>query len=409
MAFPYNITKLSSDLSGILHGTTTNQITNYYGLISRAASKFLLDIDTNESIRKVPFPSVIYNDVYDYPLPPDVKGNKLIDIQPQIDRTTLDIWTQAYIQQFDVTKQTSQLNDFNVMYNSGVKTIRINAPYLPVPIPLNNASEISSNGTWTVGGDANNLTQNNVNFVATPASLQFDLSGATGIGYLEVSDMQAIDLSEFINQTVEFLYTSLPTGIDFNSIGFRFGSSATDYYENTAVVNQQNTDFINGWNLIAEPWLGSTVVGSPNSASITYLRVTWNYDIGSPQTAVLLNNIVANLGRILNVVYYSNYMFSDPITGAYKNAVTSNDDLINLEQDAYDIFFNLVAYYAGQQQQGLDAQFYDANFFLMQYREGIARYKLMYPSQQQKAQTVYYKVNNGNDYYGRIGGAWWNR
>lgn len=405
--FNYSVTKLQADLAGVLHGTTINQITNIFGVFNRAASQFLLECDPNESMRIVPFPSVIYNQVWDYPLPPDVKGNKITDIQPQVDRTTMDIWTQSYIQQFDVSKQTAQMNGFDISYNSGLKTIRINAPYLPVPIPLNNADGINDNGNWVVGGDATNLQVNNINFVSNPSSLQFNLDGSTGIGYLENTTSQAVDLSLLVDQTVQFLYTSLPTATDFTSISFRFGSSSTDYYEQTAVVNQQNTVFNDGWNLIAEPWLGSNVVGSPDPSSITYLRVTWNYTMGNPQTGVLLNDIVSNLGRILNVVYYSKYMFSDPVTGAYKENVTSVNDRINLDTDAYAIYFNLVAFLVMQQQQGLDAAFYDGNFFLQEYQKGLARYKQQYPSQQQKAQSVYYRMVNGNDYYGRLGASWW--
>ncbi len=191
--FTYSITKLRADLAGVMHGTTVNQITNFYGLCNRAASQFLNECDPNESIRMIPFPSVIYNDVFNYSLPIDVKGNKVLDIQPQIDRTTLDFWPQSYIQAFDIAKTTSIQDGFAMNYNSGIKTIRINAPFLPPPIPLNTCTEIDGNGTWTVGGDANNLTINNTNFVTNPAALQFDLSGATGIGYLEITDMQAID------------------------------------------------------------------------------------------------------------------------------------------------------------------------------------------------------------------------
>ncbi len=407
MAYPYSITRLEADLGGVLHGTTINQITNLYGLIDRAASQFLLECDPNESIRMIPFPSVIYNEVYDYAVPTDLKGNKVLDIQPQVDRTGVDIWTQSYIQAFDVAKTTALSNGFDINFNSGLKTIRINAPYLPVPVVLNSASQTTAgNGTWTVGGDASNLSVNNTNFVATPSSLQFDLSGATGTGYLQISNMPAVDLSLLVNQTVQFLYTYLPTGTDFSSINFRFGSSSSNYYSYTATVTQQNVAFGNGWNLLAFPWLGSSTVGTPNSASITYLRVTWNYTVGHAQTAVLLNNIVANLGRILNVVYYSKYMFSDAITGAYKERVTDVSDIINLDTEAYAIFFNLVAFLAMQQQQGLDAAFYDGNFFLQQYQMGLLRYKQMYPSQQQKAQSVYYKMINGNNYYGRLGGTW---
>lgn len=406
--FNYTISKLQSDLAGILHGTTINQITNIFGIYNRAASKFLLECDPNESIRVIPFPSVIYNMVYDYAAPPDLKGNKLIDIQPQIDRTSIDLWTQSYIQSFDIAKTTSMQNGFDLAWNSGFKTIRVNAPYLPVPILINDCTEIQGNGTWTVGGDATNLTVNNTSFFSTPSSLQFDLNGATGIGYVENSTMQPLDLSMWLNQATEFFYTSLPTGAQFTSMELRFGSSSSAYYKQTATMNQQGTAFVNGWNLISEPWLGSTVVGSPDPTSITYCRVTYNYTVGDYQTAVLLNNITSNLGKILNMVYYSKYMFSDS-TGAYKENVTSINDFINLDTDAYAIFFNLVAYLVVQQQQGLDAAYYDGNFFLTAYTEGLARYKQQYPSQQQKAQTKYYNMRNGNNYYGRIGGSWYNR
>lgn len=407
--FPYSITRLYGDLAGVLHGTTINQITNNFGLINRAGSKFILECDAMETIRMLPFPSTIHNEVFDYSLPPDVKGNKVIDIQPQIDRTTLDIWPQSYIQAFDVAKTTSLQDGFTVMYNTGLKTIRINAPYLPVPITLNDANSTGGNGTWTTGGDAGNLTVNNTNFLSNPASLQFDLSGSTGIGYVEVSDMQPVDLSAVLNQAVQFYYSSLPTGTDFTSLSLRWGSSVTDYYESTQTMNQQQTDFVNGWNLLANPWLGASVIGSPDPSNLTYLRVTYNYTVGSAQTGVLLNNITSNLGQVLNILYYSKYLFSDGVTGAFKERVTSVTDRINLDTDSYAIFFNLVAYLAMQQQQGLDAAYYDGNFFLTAYQEGLARYKQQYPSQMQKAQSRYYNMQNGNNYYGRIGGAWWNR
>jgi hypothetical protein len=407
--FTYNVQRLFDDLAGELHGTTIDQITNIYGVLARAASQFLLECDPIESVRVVPLPNVIYNQVWDYAIPPDVKGTKLIDIQPQIDRTNADIWPQSTIQAFDVAKTTCLQDSFSINYNTGIKGLKLNAPFLPNPIVINDATSAGNNGTWTTGGDANGLVANNTNFLSQPSSLQFNLSGATGIGYLENSTMQPVNLSLLVNQAMQFLYTSFPTGSQFTSINLRFGSDANDYYSVTATTNQQMISFINGWNLMAFPWLGAIVQGNPNPSAINYLRVTYNYDIGQSQTGVLLNNIVSNLGQILNVVYYSKYMFSDPITGAFKELATSPNDVINLDTDAYAIYSNLVTYLVMQQQQGLDAAFYDGNFFLTQYQNGLARYKQQNPSQIQKLQTTYYKPRNAGGYYGRIGGIWGNR
>jgi len=70
--------------------------------------------------------------------------------------------------------------------------------------------------------------------------------------------------------------------------------------------------------------------------------------------------------------------------------VTDDSNLINLDTESYNLLLNLVAYYSLQQQQGLDAQFYDGNFFLQEYTQALAAYKAMYKSEIQKPQSTYY-------------------
>ncbi len=89
----------------MIHGTTSNQIQNFNGVINRSARQLLLDMDPQETKRQVEFVAPIFDTVYDYPIAADVKGNKLIDIYPQVNRLPRDIWIQTYNQAFDVAKQ----------------------------------------------------------------------------------------------------------------------------------------------------------------------------------------------------------------------------------------------------------------------------------------------------------------
>ena len=98
-------------------------------------------------------------------------------------------------------------------------------------------------------------------------------------------------------------------------------------------------------------------------------------------------------GTILSYEYYSKYLFRDAITGAFQETVTDNSNFINLDTESFNLMVYLVAYFAVQQQQGLDAMFYDGNFFLQQYQQGLARYKSMYKSELQKPQSSYYTMN----------------
>lgn len=398
----YNIQKLKNDLTGVLHQTQLNQITNLNGVIDRAARQLLLDIDPQETKRILEFVSPVFNTVYDYPISSDVKGNKIVDIRPQVKRMPRDIWLQSYNQAFDIAKQNifSSQDIFTINFNTGIKTIRINAPYLNPPVIVNQADNLTDNGTWAAAGTASNLTVNNTNFVQGQGSLQFDVT--VGAGYVENSTMTAVNLSSFLNQSSLFVNVYVPTGANLTSVNLRFGSSASNYYDLTVTQNQNNTAFIDGWNLCQFDWASASVTGSPDDTAIDYVRVTLN--MTGTNTAVKVNGVNSILGTILEYEYYSKYLFRDSITGAFQETVDDDSNLINLDTESYNLLFNQTAFLAIQQQQGVDATLYDGSFFQNAYLQGVQRYKNLYKSEVQKPQTTFYAFpyNNG---YGRWAGG----
>lgn len=396
----YNVSTLKSDLDGILHGTTTNKVTGLDNLINRAARQLMLDVDPQETKRISQFSNPIYNSIFDYPLPVDLKGNKIIDIRPQANRQSA-VWLQMYNQAFDISKARTLQEQFTINFNASVKTIRLTAPNLPNPISINDASSLTSNGTWTAGGSASNLSVDNVNYITGAGSLKFDLAAAGSTGYLENSTIDSLDLSTYVNQASNFLYTSLPTASNFTSVTLRLGSSSTNYYSLAVTATQQATAFANGWNLLAYLWSSMTVTGSPNSSAITYCRVTWAYN-GTAQTGVRLNNITSIMGQILEIEYYSKYMFRDVTTGTYQETVTDDANLINLDTESYNLLLYQVAFLAVQQTQGLDMMA-DQNYFGKFYTDNVARYKAMYKSEIQKPRQTYYRMPRRNQT------QYWNR
>lgn len=398
----YSIQNLENDLAGVLHGTTVSQIQNIAGLESRAARTLLLDIDPQETKRTVEFTAPIFNNVYDYPLAADVKGNKIIDIIPQVNRLPRDVWSQMYNQGFDIAKQNiyNFADSFTMNFNTGLKTIRINAPFLTAPTIINQIESLTSNGTWTAGGTASNLAVNNTNFVQGAGSLQVNVT--SGAAYIENSTIAAVDLSTIALQTSFFCWVYIPTGSDLTSVNLRIGSSASNYYTATVTTNQQGNAFANGWNLCQFVWSSMTTTGTPDSSSLTYARITMN--VTASMNGCLFNGLESILGSFLSYEYYSKYLFRDASTGAFQETVTDASNLINLDTDSYNLYFNLVAFLAVQQQQGLDALFYDGNFFGQQYQEGVTLYKLNYRSEVQKPQTSYYKPSRPG--YTRYWGRW---
>lgn len=398
----YSVLDLKNDIAGILHGTTANQIQNFNGVINRAARDLLLDVDPQETKRQVEFVAPIFNTVYDYPIAADVKGNKLIDIYPQVQRLPQDIWTQAYNQFFDVAKQNifSMANMFTINFNSSLKTIRINAPFLNPPVIINEIESIADNGTWAVGGTASNLAVNNTNFAQGSGSLQFDAT--TGAAYIENSTMSAVDLSNVVNQSSLFVWVYIPTAANLTSVNLRFGSSAANYYTLTVTQTQQGTAFVNGWNLCQFAWNLTSITGTPDVTAIDYARVTLN--VTASATAVKVNGLNSILGTVLSYSYYSKYLFRNASTGAYQETVLDDADLINLDTESYDLLTYKVAELAVQQQQGMDATAYDGPYFGNQYQQKLLRYKAQYKSELQKPQSIYYQQPYTG--YNRFGTGW---
>lgn len=400
----YSVQDLKNDVVAMMHGTTANQIQNFNGAINRGARQLLLDIDPQETKRSVEFVAPIFNTVFDYPIAADVKGNKIIDIYPQVQRIPQDIWTQAYNQAFDVAKQNifSLLNMFTMNFNTGMKTIRINAPYLNPPVIINQIEAISTNGTWSTGGTATDLSVNNTNFAQGSGSLQFN--AATGAAYIENSTMTLVNLENVVNQASLFVWVYVPNGADLDEVEVRWGSSASDYYQNSAEETQQGTAFVNGWNLCQITWADAATFGTPDPSSITYARVTLH--VTDDMDACLVNGLNSILGTVLSYEYYSKYLFRDASTGAFQEKVTDDSNLINLDTESYNLLTYQVAFLCFQQQQGINARA-DATFAKELYDANVLRYKAMYKSEVQKPQSTYY-VQPYKGYNWLLGRGWGN-
>lgn len=387
----YNIVNVQADLAAVLHGTSLNKVQGLNNLFNRAARQLLLDIDPIETERVVLTTTPIYNQVWDYACPADLKGNRIIDISPQYYRNQ-GIVSQTYQQPFDIDKNIATTNsEFTIQFNNAVKTIRINDTTLPQGIVLDTCDATTG---WTANSTASNLTEDNINYASGAGSLSFNVT--TGVGSISKT-ISSVDMTTHLNQSSLFYYLYLPIGSELTSTAIRWGSSSGNYYTRTLTTTNEGNSFQTGWNLIRADWLGATVVGSPTVSAITYIDIL--VTVTSNQTGIKVDNIISNMGLYRTVRYYSKYLFRDASTGAFQETVSDNSNLLNLDTESYNLYFNLVAFYATQLIQGLDAMFFDSNFFGQEYTKGKARYTSLMKSEVQKPHINYYAQKQGG--YGK--------
>ena len=393
----YTVSQLKVDLQGAIHGTSLNKVQGINQLINRAASTLLLEIDPLETKRIVALSQPIYDHVYDYALPSDLKGEKIIDIRPQANRTSLDRYSPKFGQDFDIQKDFARQPSFHVQYDTANKTLRIENNLLTTGIQINNADTLTGNGTWAASGVATNLRQDNVQSVSGQnSSLEFDISGA-GAAALTNSNMAQVDLTNHLNQSSIFFWVYLQSAALTTSVEMRWGSIASAYWTATVAVQHDGTALQDGWNLLRADWVSATKVGSPDVVHVDTLAAIVNST--GIQSGCRLNSVYSRLGEIIECAYYSKYLFRDYNTGAFKEGVTDDSDFINLDTEARNLLFYLVGSLAVQQIQGLDAMFYDSNYFSASYDRALATYKSQYKSEWQRPKSTYYRMPKGT-YHG---------
>jgi len=375
-------------LQSKIHSGTLNKVQDINNLIFEGGCNLLSAGDPMETIRIAALSNAVYDDVYNYAAPTDLKEKKIIDIRPQVNRSQADNFSQNYSREFDQYK----LNDsFAVEMNSGVKTIRISKD-LDAGVTINDSNTLTENGTWAADGTgASNLEVDSNNKVSGSASLKFDLALSQTSGYIQNSTITAVDLTDYVNTGAIFVWVYLPS-TTITAINLRWGSDASNYYHRSVTASHDNTSFVTGWNLLRFDWSGSTAVGTSVNTAIDYLRVTFTYSGAVAIPSCRVDNIVARLGTIYEVVYYSKYLFQTS-GGTWQDKPTLDSDVINLDVTG----INVLLYEVGQlvsQELAAEGMASDVNFFTEKEQQQHENYFRNNKSQAIKPKSSYYRVSN---------------
>lgn len=163
---------------------------------------------------------------------------------------------------------------------------------------------------WVPSNDAENLGDDQNVKKEGVASLKFDvdvtLSGNNRATLLRTG--LNLDLSPHVNKGIFKCWMYLPDVTGLDTISFRWGNSASDYFLQTVSTQEDGTAFAIGWNKLAFAWNGSTTVNSPNASAISRLQFDLDYQptyAGGANYRVDFLRVVVPDPMILT--YYSGY------------------------------------------------------------------------------------------------------
>lgn len=377
---------------------------NFLIVANNAVRQVMSEIDLRSFIRKTALSPNLFDGIYEYTLPSTIKGNKIIDIQPQIKRGRYDDWRLTSQEEFDRLKSRTSLNiagDPIQLSSSedwlGESIIAISRDDLVNKLLISRPIEdselvidtLDSVGDWSDFGDGDNITKDADNYVKGSASLNWDIddAGNTTAGIYNDS-LDEFDVSDYKSTGSAFVWAYISSTTNLTNFILRIGSSSSAYYYITITTNNEGASFYAGWNLLRFDFANKSTTGTPDDDACDYVALYMTKDAAKvSETDYRFDNLVLKRGDHYNVIYYSRYPWQSS-AGSYLEDATATTDLINCETDEYPLFFLKTSEFIEKFLRNHN----NANDLRKQYNEAKAEYILANPSQALLMTNTYYNL-----------------
>lgn len=225
-----------------------------------------------------------------------------------------------------MAKSSSELI-FTIQTVNSVKFIFINAKESTGNFVVNDMDD----STEITAGDVT-VSTNTYDYISGGASLQGTFTDTlTEIGATFDTTQ---DITDFLFG-VGIIRAKLTNIDNIASIKLILKTDDSNYWTITATTALDY--LVTGWNIIRVPMTDRVATGTPDETDITKWVLKITMDTGESQT-IILDQISLSAPALYNFKFTSNEIFLDATTGERKNITSIGTDLINLEDDEYEIF-----------------------------------------------------------------------
>jgi hypothetical protein len=386
MSYTYDNLKDSIIDSGLVNNVTSS--TSIKNAINKAVRETISEIDLRSTKRKASAIK-IFDGVYDYTCPTDMKGRKIVDIQSEGNRLINTRLSLVDVSTFD-RKKTIYNNMVAFADRDFVRKLRTTIITRDESAVISEfASLTEGSGTWTAFGDAENVEVNNTRAVSGSTSLEFDIdaSGGTTAG-VSISDAPIIDVSDYKSDGSLFYWVYIVDTTDITNYILRIGSDSSNYYSMTVTTTSEGLAFQNGWNLLRFDFNGKTTVGTPDDENCDYRAIYMTKDAGKvSETGYRFDEMTIHSGNYHNVIYYSKYAWKTNV-GVYIENSTADTDIIIADTEEIGLFTSRGQYEVYKALKDYEQM----KIAYQEYEFKKLNYKLNYPSEAVKMEQYYYGI-----------------
>lgn len=343
--------------------------------VNETVRTVLSDIDLRSTARKTPLVPNLFNRVFEYATPSDLKGYGIIDLDPQTDRKQVGyklVTSEQFMRRQDADSIGFEDNDM-------VRKLLINANINDKSVTISPLDTLNSGGgTWVLYGDGENLSADSDNFVRESGSIKFGISSAGGTtAGIQNTGLNSTDISSYLGGNgALFVWVYITSITNLTNFKLEIGSDTSNYHTKTITTANDGTAFKNGWNLLRFDLTSLTDTGTPVDTAIDYIALYMTKDASKvSETDYRFDSLILRRGEIHNIRYYSKYGWQTS-GGTYIENSTADSDVLNVDTDEFDLMVKKGIEIAGAEVDEFDA----ADRAEKKYKEMKANYELLNPS-----------------------------
>lgn len=329
-------------LAGVIDSARRSNITNVITVrnyLNRAARLVASELDLRSMKRNAVLGTDLFDDVYSYPAPSDLKSDAIIDFAPQVNRSRnfrLELLSE---QEFD-QKKLIKTNIIALASDDLAKRIMFSGDVDDTVLkPASMDTLTADGGTWVLFGDAENVAADADNFVVGGGSIKFDISSAGGTtAGLQNTGLTQFDITNYVNAGHVFVWVYINSTTNLTNWILRIGNDLTaNYYTQTVTIDHASLAFVNGWNLLRFDFASMTQVGTVAPTTCDSISIYMTKAGAKVDDGYRVDDISLHTGEIHNVLYYSRYPWQSSAQTYLENS-TADTDYINAETDEFEGF-----------------------------------------------------------------------
>lgn len=389
-------TELQAIVNGMVHDKFS-QCASPTVVMNRGVRYVVADMDLRSSKRSSQLSPNMFQNVYEYAAPTDIKGEKVIDLRKQVTRSSFEKWSLVDDAEFDRKKDPYKVA---VRDENFIKILRVSGLPNSKTTTIHNCDSLTANGTWAASADVSNLTLDSDNYIVGNGSINFDMAAGAATGVIELTGATQVDLTDYDEKGSVFVWVFIPDYADAEGdtvINFilRWGNDSSNYWSKTVTVSNEGNTFKDGWNLLRFDWSTATETGTVDPTTVDYVRLTVTKSTSlAADTDWRVDNIIVALGEIYETVYYSKYGWQTTAL-AYIEESTTTTDLVLGDTDEIEGLAFKIAEFASQELK----EWEESKYFKQEYENWKRKYESNYPSEALKKSRSYASLPNLNNRY----------